>query len=221
MLPKPGARDGAKYFTIQSTTALSVRQVTASPYWTSLWLTYTLFPPAEYALFSSIVTLLEASHLAKPFGESREIWSVSSSWRRGNASDQLLAEVISNLLAGDRPCFLASGGEIDWKQLGSKPWNEEANKLWRVPADLDGRRFVETSFHSEGNYGLFVCASKANVEAIPDLPWWGFVKSESRAARILEGLHEARVDAALMVHADASDWIVAIPNGPNLESKLE
>ena len=115
-------------------------------------------------------------------------------------------------MAVGRPVFLAAD-EFDPDQLRSKVWSQESDHVWRVPADLDPESLLETSLHNEGSYGLFACASKSNVERMPELPWWGPSNSQSKAARMLHGLRQAGIDLALMVHADASDWIVAIPNG--------
>jgi predicted regulator of Ras-like GTPase activity (Roadblock/LC7/MglB family) len=138
-------------------------------------------------LFSQVISLLEASTLAKRLDASQRIWMVSSSWWRGKASDQLLAAVLSAVMAEGRSVFLAAD-EINPDELSEAAWSKESDHLWRVPADFDPKSFLESSLHNEGNYGLFACASKANVERIPHLPWWGPSNSGAKAAKIAEGL---------------------------------
>ena len=171
--------------------------------------------------FSSLVTLLNRNSLAKRLDQVEDVWKVSSSWWRGEAADHLLADAISALLAAGRPCFLASGFPIDWEALDAKPWVAVTTRLWRMPADLDPHRLVESSVHKEGNYALYVCPSEKNVERIPEgLPWWGWPGPRDRAARINEGLRQAGIEVAVLVHPDASDWMVAVPDArQNVESR--
>jgi hypothetical protein len=125
----------------------------------------------------------------------------------------LLADVISAVLASARPCFLASGFPIDWEDLGAEPWVAVTNTLWRVPHDLDPARFVKSSVHNEGNYAIYMCPTGEHVERIPEgLPWWGLLGPRDRATRIDEGLRQAGIEVAVVVHPDALDWIVAVPD---------
>ena len=162
---------------------------------------------------SSLVTLLNTNSLAKRVDEAEEIWEISSGWSTGAAADRLLAEVISALLASGSPCFLASAFPIDGEDLGAKPWVAVTDTLWRMPVALDPLTFVESSIHNEGNYALYVCPSEENVQRIPEgLPWWGQPEPRDRAARIDAGLRQAGIEVAVVVHPDASDWLVAVPN---------
>jgi hypothetical protein len=80
-----------------------------------------------------------------------------------------------------------------------------------MPADLDPGSFMTSSLHNEGNYALYVCESEANIERIPEgLPSWGWSQSRDRASGIVQGLRQADVEAALVVHPDASNWILAL-----------
>jgi hypothetical protein len=171
--------------------------------------------------FSALVTLLNTNSLAKRLDQVEDVWKVSSSWWRGEAADRLLARAISALLAAGRPCFLASSFPIDGKALGAEPWEAVTTTLWRMPADLDPTSFTESSVHKEGNYALYVCPSEKNVERIPEgLPWWGWPGPRDRAARINEGLRQAGIEVAVLVHPDASDWMVAVPDArQNVQSR--
>ena len=160
--------------------------------------------------FSPLVTLLNANSLAKRLDQAEAVWKVSSS---DDAADRLLADVISALLASGRPCFLASGFPTNWEKLGANPWVAVTDTLWRMPVDLDPATFVKSSTHNEGNYAVYVCSSEENVERIPEgLPWWGWPGPRDRAACIDEGLRQAGIEVALVVHPDASDWILAVPD---------
>jgi hypothetical protein len=108
---------------------------------------------------------------------------------------------------------LASGFPIAREDLDGNAWEAVTDTLWRMPADLDPTTFVKRSIHNEGNYGIYVCSSEENLERIPDgLPWWGWPGPRDRAARINEGLRQAGIEVAVVVHADASDWMLAIPD---------
>lgn len=160
--------------------------------------------------FSPLVSLLSANSLAKRLDQVEHVWKVSST---SDAADRLLGDVISALLASGRPCFLASGLPIDREDLDGKAWEAVTDIVWRMPADLDPATFVKSSIHNEGNYGIYVCSSEENLERIPDeLPWWGWPGPRDRAARINEGLRQAGIEVAVVVHADASDWMLAIPD---------
>jgi hypothetical protein len=66
---------------------------------------------------------------------------------------------------------------------------------------------------AHGNYAVYVCSSKENVERIPEgLPWWGWPGLRDRASRIEEGLRQAGIEVAVVVHPDASDWMLAVPD---------
>jgi hypothetical protein len=160
--------------------------------------------------FSPLVSLLNANSLAKRLDQVEEVWKVSSS---GDAADRLLGDVISALLASGRPCFLASGFPIEREDLGANPWVAVTNTLWRIPADLDPATFVKSSIHNEGNYGIYLCSSEEDLERVPEgLPWWGWPGPRDRAARINEGLRQAGIEVAVVVHPDASDWMLAVPD---------
>ena len=160
--------------------------------------------------FSPLVTLVNANSLANRLDQVEGVWKVSSS---GDAADRLLTDVISALLASGRPCFLASGFPIKREDLGANPWAALTDTLWRVPIDLDPATFVKSSVHNEGNYALYVCSSRENVERIPaGLPWWGWPGPRDRAARIDQGLRQAGIEVAVVVHPDASDWMLAVPD---------
>src|SRR5213079_1437517 len=134
---------------------------------------------------------------------------VSSS---SDAADRLLADVISVLLASGLPCFLASGFPINREDLRAN-WVAVTETLWRIPVDLESATFVKSSTHNEGNYALYLCPSEENVERIPEgLPWWGWPGPRDRAARINKGLRRAGIEVAVVVHPDASAWIVAVPD---------
>jgi hypothetical protein len=177
--------------------------------------------------FSALVTLLNTNLLAKRLDPVENVWEVSSSWWRGQAADRLLADAISALLAAGQPCFLVSGFPVDREDLGAEPWEAVTTTLWRMPGDLDPTSFTQSSAHNEGNYALYVCPSEKNVERIPEglpwwagLPWWGWRGPRDRAARINEGLQKAGVEVAVVVHPDASDWIVAVPDArQNVQSR--
>ena len=161
---------------------------------------------------SSLLTLLDTNSLAKRLDPSEQVWKVSSQWWRGDAPDRLLEQVLSLLLAAGQPCLLGLNGAIDWKDLGGKPWRSATAGLWRIPANLDPGSFIASSVHNEGNYALYVCESEANIERILEgLPWWGWSQARDRASRIVQGLRQAEVEAALVVHPDASAWMLAIP----------
>ena len=110
-------------------------------------------------------------------------------------------------MAAGRPVFL-SADEFYSGELPKTALSKESNNLWRLPTDLEPNSLLESSLHNEGSYGLFVCESKSNIERLPDLPWWGH---RAAAVRILDGLRQAGIELALVVHPDASDWMVAIP----------
>lgn len=160
--------------------------------------------------FSRLVSLLNANSLAKRLDQVHDVWEVSSS---SDAADRLFVDVISALLASGRPCLLASGFPIDREHLGANPWVAITDTLWRMPADLDSVMFIKSSIHNEGNYGIYLCSSEENLERVPEgLPWWGGSGPRDRAARINEGLRQAGIEVAVVVHPDASDWILAVPD---------
>jgi hypothetical protein len=167
--------------------------------------------------FPPLVTLVNANSLAKRLDQVEDVWKVSSS---GDAADRLLADVLAALLASGRPCFLTSHFAINPEDFGANPWVAVTDTLWRMPVDLDPATFVKSSVHNDGNYAVYVCSSEENIERIPEgLPWWGWPGPRDRAARINEGLRQAGIEIALVVHPDASDWILAVPdaqrNGPS------
>jgi hypothetical protein len=160
-------------------------------------------------LLTTLVGVLDGSDAARRPEPAEKLWIAPAGFGKRRAADNLLTRVLDTLHESRQPAqLLASVDEMS--DIGSGTWRESAPGHWRMTDDFDTAEFLRSRLHAEGNYAVVV-TSKSECDRFPaDLPWWGPSRWKGRAARIRRGLRDASIVVALVVHHDASDWILAI-----------
>ena len=160
---------------------------------------------------TGLASLLATEPLAHRRSAGADVWDVpSSGWQRRDG-ERLLGRAIERLLAEGPACFLVADPATDLVDLGAGAWELLGDRSWRVPAQLNVARFLESEVHSQGNYLIYASPAPVSARALGACRWWG---PRREAEPIVRGLGELGVIAAIAVHPDASDWLAAVASGP-------
>jgi hypothetical protein len=143
-----------------------------------------------------------------------QLWHVADRldlWRRFRGlpprdADALLARVLRRALQLGSPWFLVADPSTMFGDLGPEAWTPIADGTWRVPASLNAEAFLQSEVHTIGSYLLYSSPAPIPIERLATLNVW-----DRPDAAVFRALAAAGIEAAIAVHADASDWMLALP----------
>jgi orotate phosphoribosyltransferase len=155
-----------------------------------------------------LIALMEGSTTARRREEGAAVWEVSGSGRRARAGQRLLSDALRLLLRDAPSLCLIADESLAPSELGGAEWEGRGAGRWRAGPTLDIADFLDSAAHVQGGYLLYSSGESVDESVLTSLPWWGPRRGGTALATALRKL---RVSAALAVHPDATDWVLALP----------
>jgi hypothetical protein len=168
--------------------------------------------------FGTLSDLLDNNPAARRRAPDQPVWDVryrivdlpnQLRGRERRDSDALLIQALLALSASQCPLFLHTDDAFETSDPASEAWIRESSGTMRARTALSAARLSESPlFTTYGNYSIY-SRSEPLPDGIPWGPWWE--SSPKSAAELLGLLRSVTIDAVVSVHADASNWVAAIP----------
>jgi hypothetical protein len=126
-----------------------------------------------------------------------------------------LESLLPELACSPIPLFLETAFLTTTGDLGEGDWVSAGELQWRIPVPLPAA-FLRSQAITEGNCAIYQRDSVLEHGLPQGLPWWGRAASShgrrtTSPESIIDGLAQAMVESAVVVHPDATDLVTAIP----------